>query len=159
MNIRKIELKDNLKAAAMIKAVFHEFDAPKVGTVYSDPLTNKLAETFIDARSVLWVAEEDEVIMGTCGIFPTEGLPENYAELVKFYLAPHARGKGIGKKLFEKSLRSAVDLGYTKIYIESFPQFSTAIGIYEKYGFNYLDQPLGNSGHTSCNIWMIKDLG
>lgn len=158
MNIRKIELKDNAAAASMIKAVFHEFDAPKIGTVYSDPLTDKLAETFRAAGSVLWVAEQDGKIMGTCGIFPTKGLPQHYAELVKFYLDPAARGKGIGKILFEKSLDSAAELGYTNIYIESLPQFFTAIGIYEKYGFKYLDKPLGTSGHTSCNIWMIKEM-
>ncbi len=159
MNIRTIELKDNINAANLIKSIFREFDAPKVGTVYSDPLTDKLAETFTEAGSVLWIAEEGDAVLGMCGIFPTEGLPQYCAELVKFYLAPKARGKGIGKHLFEKSLASAADLGYTKIYIESLPQFATAIGIYEKYGFKFLDQPLGNSGHTSCNIWMIKELG
>lgn len=158
MKIRIIELKDNAAAAAMIRAVFHEFNAPKKGTVYSDPLTDKLVQTFNGSNSILWVAEEDGKILGTCGIFPTQGLPYNHAELVKFYLHPAARGKGIGKKLFERSLNSAVDLGYTSIYIESLPQFSTAIGIYEKYGFKYLKKPLGSSGHTSCNIWMIKEL-
>lgn len=32
-------------------------------------------------------------------IYPTNGLPDGYAELVKLYLSPAARGKGIGNTL------------------------------------------------------------
>ncbi len=63
MNIRTIELKDNINAANLIKSIFREFDAPKVGTVYSDPLTDKLAETFTEAGSVLWIAEEGDAVL------------------------------------------------------------------------------------------------
>lgn len=158
MTIRKIELKDNVAAAAMIRNVFDEFNAPLIGTVYSDPLTDSLYQTFDIAKAVLWVALLDNKLVGICGIFPTLGLPEGCAELVKFYLAPEARGQGLGKTLFDKSLESAKKLGYQEIYIESMPQFSKAINIYEKYGFTYLQNPIGTSGHTSCNIWMIKKI-
>jgi putative acetyltransferase len=30
--------------------------------------------------------------------------------------------------------------------------------MYEKFGFTYLKQSLGNSGHTGCDIWMLKEL-
>ena len=69
-----------------------------------------------------------------------------------------ARGKGIGKQLMLLCFQSAKELGYKKLYLESFPAFSEAIGMYEKYGFTRLNKPLGNSGHTACNIWMIKDM-
>ena len=26
------------------------------------------------------------------------------------------------------------------------------------YGFVSLEKPLGNTGHYSCNVWMLKDL-
>ena len=48
--------------------------------------------------------------------------------------------------------------GYTEMYIESLPDFTKAVRIYEKQGFQRLKQPLGNSGHTTCNIWMLKQL-
>ena len=32
----------------------------------------------------------------------------------------------------------------------------SAIPMYEQFGFSYLPGPLGNSGHTGCDIWMIK---
>ncbi|MGN6438813.1 MAG: GNAT family N-acetyltransferase [Agriterribacter sp.] len=158
MNIRTIERSDNEALAKLIRAVFEEHQAPQKGTVYSDPTTDHLFELFETPESVFWVAEMENEIVGCCGIYPTEGLPPNCAELVKFYLSPKARGKGIGKKLMEKSIRSAQELGYSEIYLESLSEFSKAVSIYEKQGFEMLSHPLGNSGHSTCNIWMIKKL-
>ncbi len=97
-------------------------------------------------------------IVGCCGIFPTENLPENCTELVKFYISENGRGKGIGKALLEKTIESAKELGYSQIYLESIPEFSTAVSIYEKQGFKFLEKPLGNSGHDGCNLWMLKEM-
>ncbi|MFT3946082.1 MAG: GNAT family N-acetyltransferase [Agriterribacter sp.] len=158
MNIRTIVIADNIPLACMIRAVFEEYNAPKCGSVYSDPTTDHLFELFQKEKSILWVAEMEGEIIGCCGVYPTEGLPGNCVELVKFYLSAHARGKGTGKALMQKSIESAKQLGYSAIYLESFPDFSDAISIYEKQGFKQLDKPLGNSGHTSYNIWMIKEI-
>ncbi len=142
----------------MIRQVFEEHQAPQIGTVYSDPTTDHLFELFQTEKSVLWVAEVEGEIVGCCGIYPTTGLPENCAELVKLYLSAKSRGKGIGKILMEKSIESAIALGYSEIYLESLPVFSVAVNMYEKYGFVKLDKPLGESGHTTCNVWMMKKL-
>jgi len=158
LKIRQIEDNDNLALAIMIRKVFEEHDAPKTGTVYSDPTTDNLYALFQTSGSMLWVAELDGEIVGCCGIYPSEGLDKNCAELVKYYLAKEARGKGIGKELMLKSEESAREFGYTKLYIESLPHFARAVSIYAKHGFEKLDQPLGTSIHTTCNIWMLKQL-
>jgi len=108
--------------------------------------------------SVLWVAEVADKVVGCCGVYPTNGLPKGYAELVKFYLSKEARGLGVGRALMEKCTQSALELGYTQLYLESLPQFAAAISIYEKQGYTTIDYPLGQSGHTSCNVWMVKRL-
>ncbi len=158
MNIRKIKPSDNLALATMIREVFIEHNAPRHGTVYSDPTTDDLYALFERERSVLWVAEEKEQIYGCCGIYPTDGLEPGMAELVKFYLSAPARGKGIGRKLLEQSISSAAAFGYKSIYLESLPHFSKAIAMYEKQGFSKLSQPMGDSEHPTCDIWMIKKL-
>ena len=139
--------------------MFDEYDAPKQCTVYSDPATDDLYTLFQHPQSVLWVAVLNKKILGCCGIYATEGLPYACAELAKFYLLKDARGKGIGKQLMQTCIQSAIEMGYKKLYIESLPQFSKAVSMYEKYGFIKLSKALGNSGHTSCNIWMLKELG
>jgi putative acetyltransferase len=158
MNIRKVKNTDNSCLAEIIRAAFHESDAPKQGTVYSDPTTDDLYELFQNEKSILWVAENDGEILGCCGIYPTEGLPKGCAELVKFYLLAKARGKGLGTRLMQKSIGSAKELGFAEIYIETLPEFDNAVSMYERAGFERLEKPLGNSGHTGCDIWMIKKL-
>jgi GNAT superfamily N-acetyltransferase len=85
-------------------------------------------------------------------------LPEGYAELVKFYLSPEARGLGYGSKIFRQVIENACKAGYSHLYIESFPQFSGAVSMYERNGFVHIPQRLGNSGHTATTIFMVKDL-
>jgi putative acetyltransferase len=158
LQVRKVARKDNARLAAIIRTVFEEHDAPQEGTVYSDPTTDDLYRLFQMDRSVLWVAALSGEVVGMCGIYPTPGLDDDCAELVKFYLLSQARGKGIGRALMTKSLESAREMRFRKIYLESLPQLSKAVSMYERAGFRMLDGPLGSSGHTACTIWMIKEL-
>lgn len=157
ITIRPTEKKDNPILADLIKSVFREFKIDKPGTVYTDPTTNNLYQLFTTPRSAYWIAEEEGEILGGCGIFPTQGLPTNCAELVKFYLSSTSRGKGIGKTLIEMCINSAINFGYKQLYLESFPELSKAVGMYKKSGFIHIDQPMGNSGHFACKIWMVKN--
>ena len=77
---------------------------------------------------------------------------------LKLYLTAATRGKGTGRILIEKCFEAAAELGYTHLYLESFPQLAKAVGMYEKAGFKSLDHALGNSGHFACTIWMVKEL-
>lgn len=157
MIIREAEQQDNKELAAIIRSAFEEFNAPRSETVYSDPTTDDLYALFQRSGAGLWVAVTD-VIAGCCGIFPTDGLPPGCAELVKFYLSPSARGKGIGKALMEQCTEKAKAMGYSSLYIESTPEFISAVRLYQKQGFVRLNHPLGHSGHTGCSIWMRKEL-
>jgi putative acetyltransferase len=157
-SIRFIEPKDNVALAGVIRAALTEFGANKPGTVYYDPTTDHLFELFQTAGSIYYVAEIDGTIVGGCGIFPTEGLPDGTCELVKLYLAPTARGTGLGKALMLKAMAWAKENGFIQVYLETMPELSNAVTMYEKLGFNRLTQSLGNSGHDGCSIWMLKTL-
>ena len=159
MLIRPIQPSDNQVLAKIIRATLTEFGANHPGTVYYDDTTDALFELFQQPRSVYYVAEtEDGQIVGGGGIYPTGGLPEDTCELVKMYLLPESRGKGLGRSIIEKCLETAKDYGFKNIYIESMPELKQALKIYERFGFEYLCSPLGNSGHFGCELWMIRKL-
>jgi len=160
MNItfRIITEHDNRALAELIRSVFREFKIDRPGTVYFDPTTDDLYNLFRTPGSEYWLAEDEGKLIGGCGIFPTPGLPAGYAELVKLYLEASYRGKGIGRKLLEKSFESAKKFNYERLYLESLPELARAISLYEKAGFEHISAPMGNSGHFGCNIWMIKKL-
>ncbi len=154
MEIRRIERSDNSNLSKLIKGVFEEFNIAREGTVYTDPTTDDLYSLFSIDNAAYWVAEQNGMILGGCGIFPTEGLPDGYLELVKFYVSPSSRGLGIGKLLIQKSIETAKALGYKNLYLESFPELKKAVLLYKKIGFIDLEKKLGNSGHYACTIWM-----
>ncbi|MEX6687853.1 GNAT family N-acetyltransferase [Danxiaibacter flavus] len=158
INIRVIEQSDNKAIAAIIRTVLAEHKADKPGTVYYDPTTDDLFSLFHQPGSVYFVVELNNEIVGGSGIYPTENLPEGCCELVKLYLLDKLRGKGLGKKLIERCITEAKKMGYTSIYLETMPELSNAVSLYEKLGFKYLKQPLGNSGHFGCDIWMLRTL-
>ena len=159
INIRAIEQKDNQVLASVIRSVFDKMGAPTAGTVYVDPTTDQLFEFFQqEKKAVLYIAEKDGRVVGSCGIYPTKGLPEGYAELVKYYIDMDFQGQGIGGLLLQKSLEAAKQMGYQQLYLESLPAFAGAIQIYLNKGFIKLEAPLGNSGHPGCTIWMLKTL-
>ena len=79
-------------------------------------------------------------------------------ELVKLYIIDSAKGKGLGQKLMEQSIAWAGAQGATQVYLETLNELSAAVKLYEKLGFQFLKAPLGNSGHTACDIWMLRSL-
>lgn len=152
--IRPIELKDQETLARLIRSVFEEYGAPLVNTVYDDPRTWHICDSLEGVQAGYWVIEENGEVLGGCGYYPTEGLPEGYAELVKFYLSPKTRGKGYGSRIFSLVIDEARKAGYTHLYIESFPEFADAVRMYARHGFTELPRRLGNSGHTATTIHM-----
>tara|TARA_B100000508_G_scaffold141092_1_gene146416 strand:- start:75680 stop:76171 length:492 start_codon:yes stop_codon:yes gene_type:complete len=156
--IRPIKKEDNVELAKVMRTSLEEFGEAKPGTVYTDPTTDRLYELFREQGSYYFVAEDKGQVIGGCGIYPTKGLPVKYAELVKLYLRSSYRGKGLGKELMLKCFEKARELGYSHLYLESIPALNKAVHLYEKVGFEKLGHRLGDSGHFSCDLWMIKEL-
>ena len=130
--IREIEPKDNLTIASVIRNVFEELDAPKVGTAYADPHLNTLFEVYQDDNVIYFVIEKDKIILGGCGIGKLIDAEIKICELQKMYLAKEARGKGIAKELMQKCLTFAKQVGYDKCYIETLPFMKDAQKLYLK---------------------------
>jgi putative acetyltransferase len=156
--IRPIQQSDNPFLSRVVKDTLAEFGANHPNTVYYDPTTDALFEMFQKKGATYFVAEINNEIVGGGGIYPTDGLPDDTCELVKMYLLPQARGSGLGRTLIEKCIATANEFGYKNIYLESMPELKQALKMYEKFGFEYLKGPMGNSGHTGCSLWMIKRL-
>src|SRR5450432_1876446 len=121
--------------------------------------TDHLYELFQAPGSQYFTALTDNgIVGGGGGIYPSRGLPDGICELVKMYLQPGLRGKGLGRVIIEKCLVFAKAAGYEQVYIETLPELRKAMSVYERAGFRYLDGPLGDTGHFGCDVWMLKDL-
>ncbi|WP_394776199.1 GNAT family N-acetyltransferase [Flavobacterium sp.] len=156
--IRTIKKEDNQAVAQLIRSVFDEMEIPKVGTAYADPYLDLMFEEYNKPKSAYFVVENEGKIVGCSGVAPLENGDSKICELQKMYFLPETRGLGIGAKMMEKCLEQGRIFGFEKCYIETMPFMHAAQKLYKKSGFEYLHAPLGNTGHSSCPVWMLKVL-
>jgi putative acetyltransferase len=158
ITIREIQKQDNDEIAAIVRNVLMEMGAPKVGTAYADPYLDSLFEVYAVPNAIYFVIENNGKIIGGAGVKQLDNSDENICELQKMYFLPEARGLGLGKKLMDLCLEKATEFGFDGCYIETMTYMEAAQKLYKKVGFHYLDKPMGNTGHSSCPVWMLKKL-
>ncbi|WP_179317639.1 GNAT family N-acetyltransferase [Winogradskyella undariae] len=156
--IREIEAKDNPKIAKAVRSVLIEMGVPKEGTAYEDSALDCMTETYEAPKKAYFVVEDDDEIIGGAGISPLDNYDGNICELQKMYFMPEARGKGLGSEMMAKCLNFAKQSGFDHCYLETMPYMDDARKLYEKVGFKSIEKPMGNTGHYSCTVWMLKDL-
>jgi putative acetyltransferase len=156
--IREITSLDNAELAKVIRSVLLEMGAPKVGTAYEDEATDKMFETYQKTKATYFVVEHKNKVVGGAGIAQLDNYEGNICELQKMYFLPIARGKGLGTKLISICLEKAKEFGFENCYLETLPYMKSAVKLYKKYGFTDLENPLGNTCHHACNVWMIKEI-
>ena len=156
--IRKVTNIDNKELYDVLSSVMIEFGVPKKGTALSDPELKKMSNAYQNLRSVYYLILKDNKIFGGAGISRLKSSKENICELQKMYFLKQARGIGLGKKMIKICLSEAINFSYEKCYIETMNNMNSAQNLYLSQGFKYINQPLGNTGHTSCPVWMLKEL-
>ena len=158
LSIRVLREEDNPVIASVIRSVLIELGVPKVGTAYADPELDALTSAYQGERSRYFVVEQDGRVIGGAGIAPLAGESPEICELQKMYFLPAARGLGVGEKMIHQCLDFAREEDFQLCYLETLPYMKAAQKLYRKVGFDYIDGPMGNTGHTSCNVWLTKSL-
>jgi putative acetyltransferase len=158
VHIRPAQPDDNPSVAAIIREVMTEFGA--VGDNYSiaDPEVDAMFEAYPGPDAAFFVVEQDGQVLGCGGMGPLQAGPADVCELRKMYFLPDLRGTGMGTKLLAVILDAARQAGYQRCYLETLGNMTDARRLYLKHGFEPMSSPLGSTGHSGCNAWMIRDL-
>ena len=69
------------------------------------------------------------------GIVGVRRFDERSAELKRMYLAPEARGMGMGRALGAAAVAAARDLGYERLLLDTVATMTAAIATYRALGF------------------------
>ncbi len=154
--LREIRKEDNPHVAAVIRNVLVALGVPKVGTAYADKALDQMFEHYDKPKATYFVVEEDGEILGCAGVAPLENYEGNICELQKMYFLETARGRGLGKSMISLCLERAREFGFEGCYLETMPYMEAAQKLYKQMGFEYIDGPMGNTGHYSCPVWMLK---
>ena len=157
VTIREIKEQDNAAVEAIIRSCLKEYGGDREGTAWCDPYLGRFSEIYGEPEMRYWVAEDHAGrILGGAGFGPLPG-EEGVCELQKMYTLPEARGTGIAHRLVETVLQHAAD-HYALCYLETFGNMSRAQSFYRKHGFEQTDQPMGSTGHISCDVFFTKRL-
>lgn len=71
--------------------------------------------------------------LGCVGLRPLA--PDGCCEMKRLFLLPAARGLGLGKAMAEAVIRTARDLGYDELRLDTLPSMTTAMKLYDAMGF------------------------
>lgn len=156
--IRPIRPSDDAAMADIIRSVMTEFGAVGEGYSIEDPEVDSMSAAYSEPRHAFFVALCDGELVGGAGSAPLQGGEAHVCELRKMYLSEKARGLGLGKELLERSLDAARKAGFEVCYLETLDHMHQARKLYERFGFQPLDAPMGNTGHCGCDAWYALDL-
>ena len=155
--IREIEFKDNKEVENIIRTCLIEFGGNREGLAWCDPDLGRFSEIYNKEGCKYWVIENEEgKLVGGAGIGKLDGF-DDICELQKMYCLKEARGTGVSHKLMDIALEYAKKY-YKSCYIETLSNMIAANKFYQKYRFERLDKPLGDTGHFSCDVWYLKKL-
>ena len=158
LQIRLIEKKDNAVVTDIIRLVMTEFEAVGCGFSINDSEVDDMHSAYAPERSAFYVVELDGRVLGCGGFGPLTGADEDTCELRKMYFRSELRGLGVGTQLLNLCLEEAARAGYRYCYLETMDNMEQARRLYGRHGFKYLEHPMGNTGHTSCGTWMVREL-
>lgn len=156
LHIRAVEAADNKELANLLRSILIEMGVPKVGTAYADTALDCMYETYDVDQAEYFVIEEDGKLLGGAGIAPLANYEGPVCELQKMYISASLRGKGVGQRLMNTCLEFAKNQGFEQVYIETMPYMEAAQKLYKKSGFEYIDGPMGCTGHSACPVHMLK---
>jgi putative acetyltransferase len=158
--IRKLTKTDVPQLIRLIRSVWVEFgfdSSHAAADIYEEEL-HQMYETYAIDKSNYFVLVNDNKIVGGVGYTPLVG-EKNIGEIKGMYLSAELRGLGLGTFLFKKILHEVQKDGFKQCYLETMDFMRGANHLYQKFGFQKLDKPLGKTGHSWTNCWYIKELG
>ena len=159
LTLRPLQPTDNAAAARVIRTVMPEFDCVGEGFSINDPEVDDMYAAYAGPDAAFYVlADETGTVVGVAGYAPLTGGPAGVCELRKMYVLREGRGRGGGRLLMDACLAGARAAGFTRMYLETVRAMTDAAAVYRKYGFRPLDAPLGGTGHSGCDVYMIRDL-
>jgi L-amino acid N-acyltransferase YncA len=136
MEIRRATVEDAASIAAVLNAVIAEGDL----TAFEAPFSSDQERQFIlslGPRSILHVADEEGDILGVQSVDQLSWtIPSmSHVATIGTWLRADARGRAIGRRLFERSVAFARSSGYTKIVIQVLAGNARALRFYRRLGF------------------------
>jgi GNAT superfamily N-acetyltransferase len=121
-----------ISAAALLRAYAKSLPVDLAPQGFTQELAS-LPGAYAPPKGELLLAKRGDHVLGCIALKPLE--PPRTAEIKRLFVRPQARGKGVGKALIEAVLKTARQLGYGEIKLDTLPEMEGAIALYKANGF------------------------
>lgn len=101
---------------------------------------------------ILFAVDRAERALGTVALMRHD---QDDVELTKMAVDPVARGAGIGRMLLTDALASFVEMGGTRLFLETNTRLRPAIQLYESVGFRRQPTLRAGSHYQRADVYMI----
>ncbi len=130
--IRSATNRDFDRIVSLVTDVLSEFGLqPEFETSESDLLD--IEATYLQTGGFFNVVEDnDNHLLGT---FALRAIERNNCKLRKMYLARHARGIGLGRRMLNCAIAHARRMGFKTMILETMPVMKDAVRLYTTRGF------------------------
>jgi putative acetyltransferase len=153
--IRRLQQSDVPQLLDIISGVRRDFGLATRVESLLELGDHAILDVYRHRRSAYFVAVAETEIVGGAGIYPLANGDWATCELQRMYLRSQFRGQGIGKSLLNTCLDTACALGFEQCYAETIAEMATAIAFYERNRFVRLAAPIGETGHSHNDIWIM----
>ena len=132
VKIRAATNEDGEKITALV------FDALREHELLPDPESTDadlrdIEESYFKTGGLFEVIEdEDGNLVGTIGLYP---LNSETCALRKMYFVPQIRGRGLGRRVLERTVKMARERGFQRITLETSSVLEKANRLYTSFGF------------------------
>ncbi len=113
-----------------------DLDAELMGLYPDHPYPPPFGDDEADGIGVVLIAYHDRRAVG-CGA--VRRFDDTTAELLRMYVLPSARRRGIGGTLLDALEQEAAEMGATRVVLEAGDRQPEALALYEARGYEHID--------------------
>lgn len=154
LNRDQVEISPCDPDAPAAQACFAAYSALLAKQVFGDYVTKSRfpeASSFLPPHGRLFVAWSDEMPVGCVGL---RLLDERTGELKRLWVADHARGQGLGRRLMTVIEGEARNMGLATLKLETNSILTEALALYQVTGW----MPTTPFTDPPADIWLAKAL-
>ncbi|MCB1758629.1 MAG: carbonate dehydratase [Gammaproteobacteria bacterium] len=133
----------NYAAAIGVDLCFQNFDQEMAG----------LPGAYAAPEGRLYLALIDDTPAGCVGV---RRIADGVCEMKRLYVDPAMRGRGLGRDLATAAIRSARELGYRRMQLDTLPAMRIAVKLYRELGFS--DSPAYYPSPLEGTLFLSLDL-
>jgi N-acetylglutamate synthase-like GNAT family acetyltransferase len=154
VEIRRAVEEDVFHIESLLQAAFSEYQSlyTPEGFAATTPKSRQLKDRLTEGP--IWVAVRKDSIVGTVSAVPLD----RALYIRSMAVSPEARGQGIGSLLLMQVESFASDNGLHSLYLSTTPFLSSAIQLYEAFGFRRSDDGPDNLHGTPLFTMVKRDI-